>query len=100
MNAIIPSARLADCNYSSPLCTGQNRTASATPSKTITATAATDIPVGGGPSNVGAPLPGESHKDIYGPDDNFVAAAPKVVEMISSAGVTVIAGVVGWLVLV
>jgi len=78
----------------------QNKTASATPTKTITATAATDIPVGGGPSNADAPLPGESHNDIYGPNDNYVAAAPKLVGVISSVGVAVIAGVGGWLVLV
>ena len=66
----------------------------------VTATAATDIPVGGGPSTVGAPLPGESHKDIYGPDDNYVAAAPRLVGAISSVGIAVMAGVGGWLVLV
>jgi len=100
LNDITPSARRANPSYLSPLCTGQNRTTSATPTKTITATAATDIPVGGGPSDAGAPLPGESHKDIYGPDDNYVAAAPKLVEVISSVGLAVIAGVGGWLVLV
>jgi hypothetical protein len=63
-------------------------------------TAATDLPVGGGPSDAAAPLPGQSHKDIYGPDDNYVAAAPKLVGVISSVGVAVIAGVAGWLVLV
>jgi len=86
--------------YFSPQYTAQNRTASATPTKTITATAATDIPVGGGPSTAGAPFPGESHNDIYGPDDNYVAAAPKLVGVISSAGVALVAGVGGWLVFV
>ena len=96
---LLQPVRLTAGYFSLPY-TGQNRTVSATSTKPITATAATDIPVGGGPSTAAAPFPGESHKDIFGPDDNYISAASHLVGVISSVGVVLVAGVGGWLVFV